>query len=82
MVVSEAKATLLPESLGKGTDTTDCTRKYSRMLEDDGYSNCDAGHILAKHLGGYGNEPLNIFPQNHSINSGIFAAIFIKSLST
>ena len=73
VVVSEAKATLLPESLGKGTETTDCTRKYSRMLEDDGYSNCDAGHILANHLGGYGNEPLNIFPQNHSINSGIFA---------
>ena len=73
VVVSDVKATLLPESLGKGTETTDCTRKYSRMLEDDGYSNCDAGHILANHLGGYGNEPLNIFPQNHSINSGIFA---------
>jgi hypothetical protein len=73
VVVSEAKAVLSPESLGKGTDTTDCTRKYSRMLEDDGDSNCDAGHILAKHLGGYGNEPLNLFPQNHPINSGIFA---------
>ena len=73
VVVSEAKGVLSKESTGKGSETTDCTRKYSRMLEDDGNSNCDAGHILANHLGGYGNEPLNIFPQNHHINSGVFA---------
>ena len=34
---------------------------------------CDAGHILANRLGGYGNEPLNIFPQDASINRGSYA---------
>ena len=57
-------------SLHNGTDTTSCTRKYARMLEDDGADLCDAGHILANRLGGYGNEPLNIFPQNSTINQG------------
>ena len=43
------------------------------MLEDDGNQNCDAGHILANHLGGYGNIPTNIFPQDLSINRGSYA---------
>ena len=38
-----------------GTDTTSCTQKYSRLLDDDGVKNCDAGHILARRLGGPGN---------------------------
>jgi len=59
-------------SLHNGTDTTSCTRKYARMLEDDGADSCDAGHILANRLGGYGNEPLNIFPQNSTINQGVY----------
>ena len=72
-VVVSAKGELTPGSLDTGTDTTTCTRKYSRMLEDDGEQVCDAGHILARRLGGYGNQPLNIFPQNSTINEGIFA---------
>ena len=72
-VVVSAKGTLTPESLDHGTDTTSCTQKYSRLLEDDGEQSCDAGHILANRLGGYGNEPLNIFPQNSSINRGDYA---------
>jgi len=60
-------------SLHNGSDTTSCTRKYARSLEDDGYDSCDAGHILANRLGGYGNQPLNIFPQNATINEGIFS---------
>ena len=43
------------------------------MLEDDGLENCDAGHIMANRLGGYGNEPINIFPQKFSINRGAYA---------
>jgi hypothetical protein len=43
------------------------------MLEDDGLENCDAGHIMANRLGGYGNEPINIFPQKFSINRGPYA---------
>ena len=72
IVVSEAKGIIKLESLDNGTETTTCTRKYSRMLEDDGNKNCDAGHILARRLGGYGNQPLNIFPQNPAINQGPF----------
>ena len=72
-VVTAAKAVLEPQSLDNGTETTTCTRKYAKMLEDDGQEDCDAGHILAHRLGGYGNQPLNIFPQNISINRGSYA---------
>ena len=72
-VVSSAEGVVSIKSLDKGTDTTDCTQKYSRMLEDDGASNCDAGHIMANRLGGYGNQPINIFPQQLSINRGSYA---------
>lgn len=72
-VVVHVDGIITPESLDTGTETTDCTRKYSRMLEDDGEQSCDAGHILARRLGGYGNLPTNIFPQNATINEGIFA---------
>lgn len=73
LIITSASGTIYPESLSQGTETTDCTRKYSRMLEDDGNQNCDAGHILANHLGGYGNIPTNIFPQNLNINRGSYA---------
>jgi hypothetical protein len=43
------------------------------MLDDDGIKDCDAGHILANRLGGYGNEPINIFPQDASMNRGTYA---------
>ena len=72
-VVSYVTGEITPESLDTGTETTSCTRKYSRMLEDDGEQSCDAGHILARRLGGYGNLPMNIFPQNSTINEGIFS---------
>lgn len=72
-VVSSAEGIVPIASLDKGTDTTDCTQKYSRMLEDDGSSNCDAGHIMANRLGGYGNQPINIFPQQLSVNRGAYA---------
>lgn len=72
-VVVSAIGKLTPGSLDTGSDTTTCTRKYARMLEDDGEPVCDAGHILARRLGGYGNQPLNIFPQNATINEGPFA---------
>jgi len=73
-VVSSAEGVVLVDSLDKGTGTTECTQKYSRMLEDDGASNCDAGHIMANRLGGYGNQPLNIFPQQLSINRGSYSS--------
>ena len=72
-VVMSASGTITPDSLDNGTGTTSCTQHYSRDLEDDGEQNCDAGHILANRLGGYGNIPTNIFPQNSSINRGTYA---------
>jgi hypothetical protein len=73
IVVSSVEGTVLPSSLDKGTETTKCTQDYSRMLEDDGSKDCDAGHIMANRLGGYGNEPINIFPQKPAINRGMYA---------
>ena len=72
-VVISAFGTITPDALDNGTGTTSCTQKYSRMLEDDGKQDCDAGHILAHRLGGYGNIPTNLFPQNLSINRGSYA---------
>lgn len=59
--------------MDKGSDTTSCTQDYSRSLDDDGTKDCDAGHILANRLGGPGNQPINIFPQDLSINRGSYA---------
>lgn len=72
-VVTSAQGTIYPSSLDQGTDTTSCTQDYSRMMDDDGVKDCDAGHILAHRLGGLGQEPTNIFPQDASINRGVYA---------
>ena len=72
-VVTSARGVIYPSSLGNGTSTTSCTQAYSRILDDDGSPDCDAGHILAHHLGGLGNQPINIFPQSASMNRGVYA---------
>ncbi len=72
-VVSSANTTITIANIDKGTDTTTCTQDYSRTLDDDGVKDCDAGHILAHRLGGPGNQPINIFPQDYSINRGAYA---------
>lgn len=72
-VVTSASVTITLADMDKGTDTTSCTQEYSRTLDDDGIADCDAGHILAHRLGGPGNQPINIFPQDLSINRGAYA---------
>jgi hypothetical protein len=72
-VVTSATGTITPASLDNGTGTTSCTQAYSRSLDDDGVQDCDAGHILAHHLGGLGEQPINIFPQDATINRGLYA---------
>eukprot|EP01038_Epipyxis_sp_PR26KG_P009924 gene9924-13348_t len=72
-VVTSASITITKADLDKGTDTTSCTQDYSRSLDDDGVQDCDAGHILAHRLGGLGNQPINIFPQDLSVNRGSYA---------
>lgn len=72
-VVTSVSMTITPNDLNKGSETTSCTQEYSRTLDDDGVQDCDAGHILAHRLGGPGNQPINIFPQDLSINRGSYA---------
>ena len=72
-VVTSATVTITKSDLDHGTDTTSCTQAYSRTLDDDGVEDCDAGHILANRLGGLRNQPINIFPQDLSINRGSYA---------
>ena len=72
-VVTSASVTITLAQIDMGTDTTSCTQAYSRTLDDDGVQDCDAGHILAHRLGGPGNQPINIFPQDLSINRGSYA---------
>lgn len=72
-VVTSASIHITKNNLDKGSDTTSCTQSYARMLDDDGVQDCDAGHILAHRLGGPGNQPINIFPQDLSVNRGSYA---------
>ena len=72
-VISSVNIRLSMINMNKGTETTTCTQNYARSLDDDGIQDCDAGHILANHLGGPGNQPINIFPQDLSVNRGSYA---------
>jgi len=72
-VISSANIRISIVNMDKGSDTTTCTQNYARSLDDDGIQDCDAGHILAHRLGGPGNQPINIFPQDLSINRGSYA---------
>jgi hypothetical protein len=72
-VVISAFVRISINDMDKGSDTTTCTQNYARSLDDDGIQDCDAGHILAHRLGGPGNQPINIFPQDLSINRGAYA---------
>lgn len=72
-VVTSAYVRISISNMDKGSETTTCTQNYARSLDDDGVQDCDAGHILAHRLGGPGNQPINIFPQDSSINRGSYA---------
>jgi len=65
--VSSATSKVDKSYLDTGSETTDAARTYARSL---GLPTDDAGHILANRLGGSGKDPVNIFPQNLSINRG------------
>ena len=77
-VVTSASVKIGPSNLDKGTDTTKCTQEYARSLDDDGTVDADAGHILAHRLGGIGSQPINIFPQDLSVNRGAYAQFEAK----
>ena len=54
---------------GGGSKTTQKTITFVQTI---GNSNDDAGHTIANRLGGPGNDPSFIFPQDPSINRGAF----------
>jgi len=67
--VSTAHSIVKQANLDTGSDTTQTTRDWAHS---QGLPNDDAGHILANRLGGSGKDPVNIFPQNLSVNRGVY----------
>ncbi len=60
-------ATITKNSLNNGTGTTQKTRVNAQQL---GKQTDDAGHAIARRLGGPGHKKDNIFPQLKGINRG------------
>jgi hypothetical protein len=67
-IVSSVSIDISYIDLGTGTEPGRAVEKYARNL---GVDTDDAGHILAKNLGGLA-EPINIFPQLPHINRGSY----------
>lgn len=62
-------------ALKTGTDTNSAIRQAMYFAASDykgGTQVVQAGHLLAKRLGGEGNSMWNIFPQNGNVNMGIY----------
>ncbi|MDC1142119.1 polymorphic toxin-type HINT domain-containing protein [Planctomycetota bacterium] len=69
--LTKARANVTRADLGTGTSTNAASRAYARSL---GNANDDAGHLIAKNLGGPGGKNSgNIVPQDPRINRGEFA---------
>jgi hypothetical protein len=69
--LESASATIRPEHIGKGTDTTQAARDRARAM---GNANDDAGHAIGNNLGGPGGGTSdNIFPFNPTVNRGEFS---------
>lgn len=65
-------AKIEPRNIGSGTSTNAASRNLTKSLGD---MLDDAGHGIGKDLGGPGGARSgNLFPQNPSINRGIFKA--------
>nr|WP_240155499.1 RHS repeat-associated core domain-containing protein [Pantoea multigeneris] len=73
--VLTARATVSPADLKTGTGINASARAAARAM---GFQTDDAGHILAKALGGQGGKN-NVFPQLASINRGDYR-MFEKSV--
>ncbi|MCE9341135.1 DNA/RNA non-specific endonuclease, partial [Bacteroides fragilis] len=69
-----AKATITSSDLGTGTRTN---KKSIAQVRGLGFDTDDAGHIIAKRLGGSGDVD-NVFPQDSHINRGQFRAFEAK----
>lgn len=69
-----AKATITSNDLRTGTRTNKKSIAQARGL---GFDTDDAGHIIAKRLGGSGDID-NVFPQDSRINRGQFRLLKLK----
>lgn len=68
--LESVSAKIEKKHLDKGSEPNGSSRKYAKNL---GQKNDDAGHAIAKRLGGSGGvKEKNIFPQNLRINRGAF----------
>ena len=66
--IKEASATITKEMIGTGTGVNNSARAYAKAMGNQGD---DAGHILAKILGGQGGKG-NVFSQLSSVNRGTY----------
>jgi len=72
-VVTSGQCNVTAADLDTGSKTNRRTRAWVRSLAaHDGFELDDAGHILASRLGGCGNCPVNLFPQNLNRNRGVY----------
>ena len=67
--VLSATARIRRGNLGQGTPTSRSSRNAARCM---GKKEDDAGHILAKLLGGLGHLAQGVFPKNPHINRGAY----------
>ena len=68
--VVEIQANLSEVYLGKGTEVTKAGKQFTKIL---GRISDDAGHVIARRLGGSGGPNMdNLFPQLPNVNRGEF----------
>jgi len=70
--LQSVSATITTNELDGGTGTNAKIRKYAQDNAGPGHSKPDAGHLIARRLGGPGNNEDNIIPQEASINRGAY----------
>ncbi|KAB0790753.1 hypothetical protein PPYR_15658 [Photinus pyralis] len=75
--VEYVQAHITKNNLRKGTGTNQATRDFTKLMgnNDPRFANDDAGHIIAKNLGGPGDQPNNIYPQTALLNQGDWKGI-------
>lgn len=72
-VVTSGQCNVSAADLDTGSSTNSRVRVWIRSLAaHDGFELDDAGHILASRLGGCGDCPVNLFPQNLNRNRGVY----------
>lgn len=77
-VVEWLYASIEKKNRNSGTQPNQAIRKW--VQNEVGLPEDNAGHIIAKRLGGLGTVPWNIFPQSSNFNSGVFKSDFEETI--